>query len=179
MKTFDMEFDATLADLVVFHDQFVGKDQRKLRLLSTEIKTTSSNENETKFVNFKFVHTSAENPLFKSKIYDGIENRVDVHLSKLVVILQLEALLSILRFQDALLKKLPKDSTLLSPQNDETKTKKQQMLKPPEENRLLTRSNSSTSRVVKKNGEKKRTLKLINKKNQTTNVDFHRFSKSF
>ena len=149
IKTFDMEFDATLADLIVFHDQFVGKDQRQLRLLSAEL-NNSSDQNEEKLVSVQFLHTSAENPLFKSATYDGIENRAHVHLSKLVVTLQLEALLSILRFQDALMKKLPKDLPI-----DENKTKKATTLKPPEDNRTLARSVSATNRVAKKTGSKR------------------------
>ena len=59
----------------------------------------------------KFVHTSKENPLFAFSPYDGIENQGKVKFSRLVVTLQLEALLSIFKFQDRLMEKLPKDDT--------------------------------------------------------------------
>jgi hypothetical protein len=159
IKTFDMEFDASLADLIVYHEQFIGKDNQQLRLLSAELNETNNqiDQQNQKLVSVNFLHTSPENPLFASSIYNGIENKAHVHFTKLVVILQLEALLSILRFQDALLKKLPKDIL-----EDETKKKegedeeeKKQQLKLPEENKNFGRSSSISSKVVKKNGKKK------------------------
>ena len=75
-----------------------------------------------------FLHTSPENPLFLSSNYNGIENKAHVHFTKLVVTLQLEALLSILRFQDALMKKLPKDTPEeeLKKKEEEEEKKQQQ-----------------------------------------------------
>lgn len=148
-----MEFDASLTDFIVYHEQFIGKDNRQLRLLSAQLDKHSNDQQDQKLVSVHFVHTSAENPLFKSNIYDGIENRAYVHFSKLVVILQLEALLSILRFQDALLKKLPKDLPMeeMKKKDDETK-KVQNLLKPVEDDRRLSRSISTTGRVGRKNG---------------------------
>jgi len=110
IKTFDMEFDASLANLIVYHEQFIGKDNQQLRLLSAEINQTNESYNDAqKLVSVHFLHTSPDNPLFSSPMYSEIENRAHVHMTKLVVTLQLEALLSILRFQDALVRKLPKD----------------------------------------------------------------------
>jgi hypothetical protein len=152
-----MEFDASLADLIVYHEQFIGTDNQQLRLLSARELNTNNKikEQNQKLVSVNFLHTSPENPLFSSSIYNGIENKAHVHFTKLVVILQLEALLSILRFQDALFKKLPKD--LLE---DETKKKttdedekKQQLLKVPDENKNLRRSTSTSEKVAKKNGK--------------------------
>ena len=34
-----MEFDASLADLIVYHEQFIGKDNQQLRLLSAQLNT--------------------------------------------------------------------------------------------------------------------------------------------
>lgn len=153
-----MEFDASLADLIVYHEQFIGKDNRQLRLLSAELNKENTNkEQNQKLVSVNFLHTSPENPLFNTSIYNGIENKAYVHFTKLVVILQLEALLSILRFQDALVKKLPKD--LL--EDDEKKKEidendKKQQLKVPEENKNFGRSVSTVAKVVKKDGKKKK-----------------------
>jgi hypothetical protein len=55
------------------------------------------------------IHTSSNNPLFTSSKYNGLENKIRIHFSKLVVTLQLEALLSIMRFQDNIMLKWPKD----------------------------------------------------------------------
>lgn len=152
IKTFDMEFDASLANLIVYHEQFVGKDNQQLRLLSAEL---HQNEEERKLVSVSFLHTSPENPLFYSSTYNGIENKAHVHMTKLVVILQLEALLSILRFQDALMKKLPKDSI------EEEKEKKQENLKVNEENKNFNRSISTAGKnLPKKNGLKRISLRL-------------------
>jgi hypothetical protein len=143
-----MEFDASLADLIVYHEQFIGNDNQQLRLLSAQLTRDNPNEqSDQKLVSVNFLHTSPDNPLFSSSIYNGIENKAHVHMTKLVVTLQLEALLSILRFQDALSKKLPKDIL-----EDETK-KKEQQLTIPEENKTFGRSISTSGKVVKKNGK--------------------------
>ncbi|UJR35157.1 hypothetical protein I4U23_027926 [Adineta vaga] len=155
IKTFDMEFNASLADLIVYHEQFVGKDNQQLRLLSAQLNKDENNSEHEKLVSVNFLHTSPDNPLFSSSTYNGIENRAHIHMTKLVVTLQLEALLSILRFQDALLKKLPKDTPEMELkkrlQEEEEETKKQQELKVPEDNRTLARSISTSGKVVKKN----------------------------
>ncbi|CAF1245225.1 unnamed protein product [Adineta ricciae] len=154
IKTFDMEFNASLADLVVYHEQFIGKDNQHLRLLSAQLNQDENDPKDKKLVSLNFRHTSPENPLFSSAIYNGIENHAHVHLTKLVVTLQLEALLSILRFQDALLKKLPKDlpEIEMKKKTEEEESKKaQQTLKVPEDNRTLGRSLSTSGKVVKKN----------------------------
>jgi len=146
-----MEFDASLANLIVYHEQFIGKDNQQLRLLSAQLNTNNQiQEQNQKLVSVNFLHTSPDNPLFLSSTYNGIENKAHVHFTKLVVILQLEALLSILRFQDALLKKLPKD--LLENETEE-KEEKEQLLKIPDENKNFGRSNSMSGKVVKKNGK--------------------------
>lgn len=106
MKTFDMDFDASLTNLIIYHEQFVGKDNENLRLLSAELEQMND-ANSKKLVHFTYRHTSSENPLFLSPDYDGVEDRVDVHFSKLLITLQMEALLSIFRFQDSLMRKLP------------------------------------------------------------------------
>lgn len=149
MKTFDINFDASLANLIVYHEQFIGKDNQHLRLLSAQLEQMNNNENQ-KLVSLKYLHTSSENPLFLSSDYEGIENRARLHFSKLVVTLKLEALLSILRFQDSLMKKLPQET----PENQEKKKqeeeqKKQQEQKSVEDNK----NNDKIVKVVKKNGK--------------------------
>lgn len=145
IKTYDMEFDASLANLIVYHEQFIGKDNQQLRLLSAEL--NSPEEEDKKLVSLNFLHTSPSNPLFFSSMYNGIENKALLHLTKLKVTLQLEALLSILRFQDVLSRKLPKDIL-------EDDSKKKQLLSPPEENKNFQRTISTVAKPVKKNGEK-------------------------
>ncbi|CAF4190264.1 unnamed protein product [Rotaria sp. Silwood2] len=141
MKTFDMDFDASLANLIVYHEQFVGKDNKNLRLLSSELEQMNSSESQ-KLVHFKYRHTSSENPLFLSYDYDGIEDKVQVHFSKLVVTLQLEALLSIFRFQDSLMKKLPQTTI-----EDQTKQKNIEV-------------NDKVEKIVKKNNAAAPSLKI-------------------
>ena len=150
-----MEFDASLADLIVYHEQFIGKDNQQLRLLSARLNRHNTDQVvqlDQKLVSINFLHTSPDNPLFSSATYDGIENKAHVHMTKLEVILQLEALLSILRFQDALMKKLPKDSAEIEAKKTEEETKKQ-LQKVAEENKTLARIPSTTGKVVKKNGK--------------------------
>ncbi|CAF0751812.1 unnamed protein product [Rotaria sordida] len=155
IKTFDMVFDASLADLILYHEHFIGKDNQRLCLLSAQIHKNDSseiNQQIQQLVSINFLHTTRENPLFSSSYYNGIENKAYVHFSKLVVILQLEALLSILRFQDALSKKISKvilDNDVKK--KDEEKKEQQQQLKLPEENKLFGRSSSTFGKVIKKN----------------------------
>ncbi|CAF3260323.1 unnamed protein product [Rotaria socialis] len=80
IKTFDMEFDASLANSVVYHEQFIGKDNQQLRLLSAQLEQINNDENQ-KLVSLNFLHTSSENPLFLSPTYNGIENRAHVHFN--------------------------------------------------------------------------------------------------
>jgi hypothetical protein len=100
IKTFDIEFDASLTDLIILHEQFLTKNNQPLRLLSTK--------HDEKLLSVKSLFTSPENPLFNSDPYKRIENQVRVHISPFVMMLQVEALLSILRFQKDLMEKLPK-----------------------------------------------------------------------
>jgi hypothetical protein len=145
-----MEFDASLTDFIVYHEQFIGKDNQRLRLLSAEVIELEGEENQ-KLVSMKFLHTSPENPLFLSPNYNGIENEADVHFSKLCVTLQLEALLSIFRFQDSLMKKLPQDS-----QEDQAKKKQEEEKKKQEEEKKKQEEQKNAEenkKVAKKNGE--------------------------
>ncbi|CAF3386362.1 unnamed protein product [Rotaria sp. Silwood1] len=150
IKTFDMEFDASLADLILYHEQFIGKNNQQLCLLSAQLNKNNSNQiNQQiqKLVSINFLHTSPENPLFLSSNYNGIENKAYVHFTKLVVILQLEALLSISRFVDTLLKKIPKD-ILDDDMKKKDEEKKQQQLKLSEDNRSFGRSLSTYGKVL-------------------------------
>ncbi|CAF3939022.1 unnamed protein product [Rotaria sp. Silwood2] len=148
IKTFDMEFDASLANLIVYHEQFIGKDNQQLRLLSAQLEQNPNNDENQKLVSVNFLHTSPENPLFLTSDYNGIENRAHVHFSKLVVTLQLEALLSILRFQDSLMKQLPQDT----PENQEKKKQEEEMKKQQEQKNTEDNKNidKTTGKVVQK-----------------------------
>ncbi|UJR10669.1 hypothetical protein I4U23_014864 [Adineta vaga] len=142
IKTFDMEFDASLANLIVYHEQFIGKDNQQLRLLSAQLDKQNTNV-EQKLVSLNFRHTSPENPLFSSSMNHGVENQARVHFSKLLVTLKLEALLSIFKFQDSLMKNLPKDTT-----EDPTKIKQEEE---EEKNDDENKNNEKTGKIVKKN----------------------------
>ncbi len=138
-----MKFDASLTDFIVYHQQFIGHDNQHLRLLSAQYIEQEGEENR-KLVSVSFLHTSRDNPLFSSSTYNGIENTANVHFSKLVVTLQLEALLSIFKFQDALMKELPQDSPeIQAKKKQEEEEKKLQEQKTTDENK----------KIVKKNGK--------------------------
>ena len=157
-----MEFSASLTDFIVYHMQFVDKDDQKLRLLSAQLdKETNHEETDKQLASVTFSHTSPENPSFNSDIYKSIENRANFHVAKLVVTLQLEALLSIVRFQDSLLKKLPKELLDDDGKNKEEDFKHQQQSKLPDEHRQISRSLSTTGKAMKKNGETKIFLENI------------------
>ncbi|CAF1265249.1 unnamed protein product [Rotaria sordida] len=154
IKTFDMEFDASLTNLIVYHAQFVGKDNQQLRLLSAQLEQNTNNNEDQKLVSVNFLHTSTENPLFLTSNYNGIENKAHVHFSKLVVTLQLEALLSILRFQDSLTKQLPQDTPeAQAKKKQEEESKKQQEDKKKQEEPKNAEDNKNinkTGKVVQK-----------------------------
>ncbi|CAF1242324.1 unnamed protein product [Didymodactylos carnosus] len=116
-KTYDVSFDASLADIILLHQQFVTQSGEPLRLISAK----KHNENDdTKLISVHFLNTSRDNPMFKREPYNSIENAGKFHFSKLEVILQLEALLSILRFHDNLIKRLPTET------EDEKQKKREQ-----------------------------------------------------
>jgi len=112
IKTFDIEFQASLDDLIIFHEQFITKDNHHLRFLAAQYEENENINkiNSNKLVTIHILHTSSNNPLFTSSKYDRLENKIRTHLSKLVLTLQLEALLSIMRFQDNIIQKWPKNS---------------------------------------------------------------------
>lgn len=131
-----MHFNASLSDLIVYHEQFTGKDETTLRLLSAEY-IEQEGEESRDLVSMNILHTSRENPLFQSSPYDGIENKLGVNLSKLVVNLQLEALLSIFKFQDTVMKQLAADAPA------KKKPEEEQQLKNPEEEKKIVKKNGT------------------------------------
>ena len=143
LKTFDMEFNVSLTNLILYHEQFIGKDNQHLCLLSALLNKENSIQT---LISLHFLHTSSENPLFQSLHYNGIENRLDIHFTKLIVILQLEALLSILKFQDILFKNLFQETL-----KDELKkkNKEQRQTELVDENKRLERSLSMFEKVGK------------------------------
>jgi hypothetical protein len=112
IKTFDIEFQASLNDLIIFHEQFITKDNHHLRFLAAQYEENENINkiNSNKLVTIHILHRSSNNPLFKSLKYDRLKNKIRIHLSKLIFTLQLEALLSIMRFQDNIMQKWPKNS---------------------------------------------------------------------
>ncbi|CAF1560651.1 unnamed protein product, partial [Didymodactylos carnosus] len=107
VKTYDINFNASLADLIVLHQQFVTHSGEPLRLISAK---RQNEDDDTKLISIDFLKTSLDNPMFENEPYNSIESIGTLHFSKLEVNLQLQALLSILRFQDSLMKKLPTES---------------------------------------------------------------------
>jgi hypothetical protein len=124
IKTFEIEFQASLDDMIIYHEQFIANDNQVLRLLAAQ------HEEKKKLVNISILHILEDN-LLKS---DGLENKVRIHLNRFLVTLQLEALLSIMRFQDNIMQKWPTD----------------QKKKISEDNKTI----SNIEKFVKKNGEK-------------------------
>ena len=104
MKTFDIEFQVSLENLIIFHEQLMIDDNQHLRFLTAEYDETDKS-NPSKLVRVYILHTSPDNPLFTSPKYDKLENKIQIHLNKLIVTLQLEAMLSLMRFQDNIMQK--------------------------------------------------------------------------
>ena len=106
LKTFDIEFQASLDDLIVFHEQFITKNKQHLCLLAAQ-----RNLQSQKLVEIHVLHTSPD---------DGqSQNKVRIHLSKFVLALQVEALLSILRFQDNITQKWPMEHAKIEKKSQE------------------------------------------------------------
>ena len=149
IRTFDVEFNASLANLIVYHEQFIGKDNQQLRLLAAQLEHKDDQKNQ-RLVIINFLHTSEENPLFVSSTYGGTDNTVSVHFSRLVVTLQLEALLSILRFQDTLMKNLPQDTS----ENQATVQRERDQKKQQEQTNIDDNNSTDKSgKIIKKQGE--------------------------
>jgi hypothetical protein len=100
MKTFDIDFDFSLADFIVIHEQFLTNTNDRLRLIATECHP---------LINIHGLLTSPMNSSFASAPYNGVENQIRVHISKPILMLQLEALLSIVRFKNDLIEKISKE----------------------------------------------------------------------
>lgn len=98
LRTFDMEFQASLNNLIISRD-------KKFRILSS-----FENEINSKLVSIQFLHTSKSNE---------IENHVRLHLNKFLFELKLEIFLSIMKFQENFMQKW---STEFIEQQTTTKT---------------------------------------------------------
>jgi hypothetical protein len=107
IKTYDVEFDLSLEDFYIIHQQFETKDDKKFYLFG--------GQHKDKLLNISGLLTSAENPLFSSPPYNSVENKYRISLSKSILNLQLEAFSSVVIFKNNLLNKL-------SRQSDQTKT---------------------------------------------------------
>ncbi len=86
--------------MLIFHEQFLTKTNQHLRFLAGEHEPNKLNSK--KLMTIQFLHTSSKD--------GGFENRIRIHLSRFIVTLQLEALLSIMKFQDNIMQKWPKDN---------------------------------------------------------------------
>lgn len=112
IKTFDVEFKMSLDDFIIFHEQFITKDNEHLRLVASqhERNENTTNIDSNKLIHINVLHTSSDNPLFTSSKYGELENKVDVRFNRLILTIQLEALLSIMKFQNNIKEKWPKGS---------------------------------------------------------------------
>ncbi|CAF4638200.1 unnamed protein product, partial [Rotaria sp. Silwood2] len=106
MKTFDIDFNASLADFIIVHEQFITNNNDRLCLIAME--RLRYRENDT-VISINGLLTSPVNPNFASAPYNAIENQIRVHIGKPVLMLQLEALLSIIRFKNDIMKKISKE----------------------------------------------------------------------
>ncbi|CAF1293254.1 unnamed protein product, partial [Didymodactylos carnosus] len=111
IKTYDIDFDISVADLIVIHEQFITKTNDRLRLIAVEHHRDRVND---PFISIHGLLTSSVNPLLASTPYNGIENQVKVHIGKPVLLLQLEPLLSIVRFKNDLMDKISKEQQRIS-----------------------------------------------------------------
>ncbi|CAF1279791.1 unnamed protein product, partial [Didymodactylos carnosus] len=111
IKTYDIDFDISIADLTVIHEQFITKTNARLRLIAVEHHRDRVND---PFISIHGLLTSSVNPLLASTPYNGIENQVKVHIGKPVLMLQLEPLLTIVRFKNDLMDKISKEQHRIS-----------------------------------------------------------------
>ncbi|CAF3768117.1 unnamed protein product [Adineta steineri] len=114
MKTYDIEFNFSLEDFYLIHQQFETKDNKKLYLIGNQ-----HNDN-SKLLVINGLLTSIENPLFSSSPYNSIENKIHINFSQSNLNIQLEALTSILIFKNNIIKQFSQKQI----KSDSTKTKK-------------------------------------------------------
>lgn len=100
IKTFDIELNVYIDDLIITHQQFRTNNNEPYRLFS--------NISDQKLIIAKCLFTSTENPLFYSNPYNRIENKIQIHINKPIFILQVEVLISMIRFQNDIINKLSK-----------------------------------------------------------------------
>ncbi|CAF4278394.1 unnamed protein product [Rotaria sp. Silwood2] len=106
MKTFNIDFNASLADFIIVHEQFITTNNDRLCLIAME---RLHNRENDKLISINGLLTSSANPKFTSAPYNSLENQIHVHIGKSVLMLQLEALLSIIRFKNDLMGKISKE----------------------------------------------------------------------
>ena len=87
-----MDFDASLEDLIITHEQYRSSTDESLRLFSSE-----TDEN---LIVMKCLFTSPENPLFYSEPYRKMENRIHIRLTPAILRFQIEPILQLLTFRD-------------------------------------------------------------------------------
>lgn len=111
MKTFDIDFDAYLQDLIMVHEQFITKNNDRLRLIAMERRDNQDND---KLITINGLLTSPVNPKFSLAPYNGIENQARINISKPILLLQLEPLLSIIRYYNDIMERILKQQHYLS-----------------------------------------------------------------
>ncbi|CAF3245385.1 unnamed protein product [Rotaria sp. Silwood2] len=124
MKTFNIDFNASLADFIIVHEQFITTNNDRLCLIAME---RLHNRENDKLISINGLLTSPANPKFTSAPYNSLENQIHVHIGKSVLMLQLEALLSIIRFKNDLMGKISRGQHNLP---DQRMTKERAASKP-------------------------------------------------
>ena len=96
IKTFHLTLQACLTDIVVLHEQTRPNPHRFF----------STMDQKGNLLKMNCLLTSPENPLFYSSPYDRIENQVHLQISTPMASVQLEAVKSLLRFRDGLVRRV-------------------------------------------------------------------------
>ncbi|CAF1398617.1 unnamed protein product [Adineta ricciae] len=134
MKTYDIEFDLSLQDVTIIHQQFKTEENKKFSLLSKQ--------HQNKIFTIAGLLTSADNPLFSVASYNSIENQISITMSRFILNIQLEIIQSILMFKNNITKQLAlKPSTKTQPEAITIDTK------------TVQRSNSQSFKIVFNNEE--------------------------
>ncbi|CAF3978777.1 unnamed protein product [Adineta steineri] len=106
MKTFDIDFDISLSDLNITHEQFLTTSNTSLRLVSIEHHPNQDNKH---LISIQGLLTSSVNPSFDSAPYNSIENQARLHIAKPVLMLQLEPFVSIIQFKNNVMEKISQE----------------------------------------------------------------------
>jgi hypothetical protein len=103
--------------LIISHEQFLTKDNKKLILFSRQ--------NNSKLFSINCLLTSPTNPLFSNSPYNSIENNIQSKLNQFIIQIHLQALTSIILFTNNIKRKLsliPKQQQQIKSDYSKTET---------------------------------------------------------